>query len=706
MTTPARSPIDVYPTHELAGFRFRVGRPLPFGARRVPGGVNFAIYSSTATACTLVLFRQGEKKPMIEIPFPEDFRTGDVWAMTVFGLDEEDLEYGFRLAGPWDPQHGQRFDVTTILCDPYAHALGGRLRWRQLPDFTDPYQHRARLAFEDFDWAGDHQLERPIQNVVIYEMHLRGFTAHPSAKSNAPGAYAGLIEKIPYLRELGVNCVELLPVFEFDEWENHRRSPDGGDVLLNYWGYSTVGFFAPKAGYAATGALGMQNDEFKNLVKRLHHEGIEVILDVVFNHTAEGDQRGPTISFRGIDNRTYYMLGPEGSYMNLSGTGNTLNCNHPVVRNLVLDCLRYWVATYHVDGFRFDLASILGRAQDGTPLANPPLLESLAFDPILSKTKLIAEAWDAAGLYQVGSFPAYGRWAEWNGKFRDDVRRFAKGDAGLTPAIAQRIMGSPDLYAGRGPCASVNFITCHDGFTLRDLFSYDGKHNGDNGEDNRDGSDDNHSWNCGVEGPTGDAAVNRLRLQLSKNALAILLLARGVPMLLMGDEVGRTQRGNNNAYCQDNPISWFDWSLTQSNGELFRFVRSLLAFRHKHPVLRSNTFPKLADMVGSGHPDLGFHGTQPDQPDFSQASRTLAYRLCGQHASQPDDDIYVAMNMYWEALPFTLPPAGGALQWRVAVNTSMPAGQDIFDEQLPALADQTQITVGGRSLVVLVAASQ
>ena len=706
MTTPARSPIDVYPTHELAGFRFRVGRPLPFGARRVPGGVNFAIYSSTATACTLVLFRQGEKKPMIEIPFPEDFRTGDVWAMTVFGLDEEDLEYGFRLAGPWDPQHGQRFDVTTILCDPYAHALGGRLRWRQLPDFTDPYQHRARLAFEDFDWAGDHQLERPIQNVVIYEMHLRGFTAHPSAKSNAPGTYAGLIEKIPYLRELGVNCVELLPVFEFDEWENHRRSPDGGDVLLNYWGYSTVGFFAPKAGYAATGALGMQNDEFKNLVKRLHHEGIEVILDVVFNHTAEGDQRGPTISFRGIDNRTYYMLGPEGSYMNLSGTGNTLNCNHPVVRNLVLDCLRYWVATYHVDGFRFDLASILGRAQDGTPLANPPLLESLAFDPILSKTKLIAEAWDAAGLYQVGSFPAYGRWAEWNGKFRDDVRRFAKGDAGLTPAIAQRIMGSPDLYAGRGPCASVNFITCHDGFTLRDLFSYDGKHNGDNGEDNRDGSDDNHSWNCGVEGPTGDAAVNRLRLQLSKNALAILLLARGVPMLLMGDEVGRTQRGNNNAYCQDNPISWFDWSLTQSNGELFRFVRSLLAFRHKHPVLRSNTFPKLADMVGSGHPDLGFHGTQPDQPDFSQASRTLAYRLCGQHASQPDDDIYVAMNMYWEALPFTLPPAGGALQWRVAVNTSMPAGQDIFDEQLPALADQTQITVGGRSLVVLVAASQ
>jgi glycogen operon protein len=701
MTTPVRAPIDIYPTHELAGFRFRVGRPLPFGARRVPGGVNFSIFSSAATACTLVLFRRGEKKPMVEIPFPEDFRTGDVYAMTVFGLEEEALEYGFRMAGPWDPAHGERFDVTDILCDPYAHALGGREAWRKPVDWSDPYQHRARIAFDDFDWEADHQLERPIQDTVIYEMHLRGFTAHPSAASTAPGTYAGLIEKIPYLRELGVNCVELLPVFEFDEWENHRRSPDGRDVLLNYWGYSTVGFFAPKAGYAATGALGMQTDEFKNLVKRLHRDGIEVILDVVFNHTAEGDQRGPTISFRGIDNRTYYMLGPGGSYVNLSGTGNTLNCNHPVVRHMVLDCLRYWVATYHVDGFRFDLASILGRDQDGAPLANPPLLESLAFDPILSKTKLIAEAWDAGGLYQVGSFPAYGRWAEWNGRFRDDVRRFVRGDAGLVPAIAQRIQGSPDLYSGRGPCASVNFITCHDGFTLRDLFSYNQKHNQANGEDDRDGMDDNASWNCGVEGETADAGVNALRLRLAKNALCLLLLSRGVPMLLMGDEAGRSQRGNNNAYCQDNELSWFDWSLPRKNADLFRFTRLLLAFRKQHAVLRSNTFFRFGQ-TGSA-PDLEFHGTQAWQPDFAPSSRTLAYRIRGQYAPQPDRNLYFAYNMHDQALPFAPPPADGEQRWHVAINTSMPSPLDIIESDPPPLADQESVLVGARSVVVLVA---
>jgi glycogen operon protein len=706
VTTPARAPIDGYPTHEFQGFRFRRGATLPFGATLQPHGVNFSIFSSAATACTLVLFRRGEKRPMAEIPFPDEFRTGDVYSMLVFGLDYEEIEYGFRFAGPWEPDKGNRFDVTNILSDPYAHTVAGRDVWRKPPDFSDPYQHRARLTYDDFDWEEDRQLEHPIQDLVVYEMHVRGFTAHPSAKASAPGTYVGLLEKIPYLQELGVTCVELLPVFEFNEWENHRRSPDGKDTLLNYWGYSTLGFFAPKAGYAATGALGMQADEFKNLVKQLHRAGIEVILDVVFNHTAEGDHRGPTISFRGIDNRTYYMLTPDGHYFNFSGTGNTLNCNHPVVRNLVLDCLRYWVSHFHVDGFRFDLASILGRDQNGAPLANPPLLESLAFDPVLSKCKLIAEAWDAGGLYQVGCFPAYGRWAEWNGKFRDDVRRFVKGDAGMVPAIAQRIMGSPDLYAGRGPCASVNFITCHDGFTLRDLFSYDDKHNDANGEDNRDGADDNNSWNCGVEGPTDNAGINRLRLQLSKNALALLLLSRGVPMLLMGDEAGRTQRGNNNAYCQDNDLSWFDWSLRQSNAELFRFTQLLLAFRRKHPMLRSNTFPKLVDMVGSGHPDLGFHGTEPEHPDLSPTSRTLAFRLCGQHAPKPDDDIYVAMNMYWDALPFGLPAPGDGKQWRVAVNTSMPAGQDIFDERLPELADQKQITVGARSLVVLIAADE
>jgi len=705
VSTPARA-IDGYPTHEFAGFRFRRGRTLPFGASIEGSGVNFSIFSSAATGCTLVLFRKGEQRPMAEIPFPDEFRTGDVYSMLVFGLDYEEIEYGFRFDGPWQPERGLRFDKTAILCDPYAHTVAGRDVWRRPPDFNDPYPHRARLTFDDFDWEGDRQLERPIQELVVYEMNVRGFTAHASAKCSVPGTYAGLLEKIPYLKELGVNCVELLPVFEFDEWENHRRSPDGKDLLLNYWGYSTLGFFAPKAGYAATGALGMQCDEFKNLVKQLHRAGIEVILDVVFNHTAEGDERGPTISFRGIDNRTYYMLTPDGHYFNFSGTGNTLNCNHPVVRNLVLDCLRYWVANYHVDGFRFDLASILGRDQSGAPLANPPLLESLAFDPVLSKCKLIAEAWDAGGLYQVGSFPAYGRWAEWNGKFRDDVRRFVKGEPGLALAIAKRIQGSPDLYAGRGPCASVNFVTCHDGFTLRDLYSYNDKHNEPNGEENRDGANDNNSWNCGVEGPTTDAAINRLRTQLQKNALCLLLLSRGVPMLLMGDELGRTQRGNNNAYCQDNDLSWMDWSLREKNAELFRFVRLLLAFRRRHPVLRSNTFPKLADVVGSGHPDLGFHGTGPYQPDFSATSRTLAFRLCGQHAAQPDQDIYVAMNMYWESLPFELPPACDGRVWRVAINTSMPSPQDIFETDLPLIQEQSNIIVGARSLMALVTADK
>jgi len=704
-SNPGPARIDAFPTHEHAGFRFRRGHTLPFGATLRPDGVNFSVFSSAATSCTLVLFRLGEKQPMVEIPFPDEFRIGDVYSMIVYGLDDENVEYGFRFDGPWDPQHGERFDRTKILCDPYAHTIAGRDVWRNQPDWSDPYQHRARLTFDDFDWEDDRQLEHPIQEVVIYEMHVRGFTAHASAKVGAPGTFVGLMEKIPYLQELGVNCVELLPIFEFDEWENHRLSPDRRNELVNYWGYSTLGFFAPKAAYAATGPLGIQTNEFKNLVKLLHKAGIEVILDVVFNHTAEGDHRGPTISFRGIDNRTYYMLTPEGDYLNFSGTGNTLNCNHPVVRNMVLDCLRYWVSFYHVDGFRFDLASILGRGEDGAPLANPPLLESLAYDPVLSKCKLIAEAWDAGGLYQVGSFPAYGRWAEWNGKFRDDVRRFLKGDAGLTGAIAQRVMGSPDLYSGRGPCASVNFITCHDGFTLRDLFSYDSKHNEANGEDNRDGLDENNSWNCGAEGLTSDDGVNRLRLQLSKNAVALLLLSRGTPMMLMGDEIARTQRGNNNAYCQDNEISWMDWSLRDKNADLFRFVRLMLEFRRKHPVLRSNTFATKTDTVDSGHPDLAFHGTVPGRPDFSPGSRTLAFRLCGQHAPQPDDDIYVAMNMYWDALPFTLPAAGDGKRWRVAINTSMPSPQDICEEPLPKLANQDQIIVGGRSLIVLVSAA-
>ena len=532
--------VDAYPTHEYQGFKLRHGKPFPFGATFVPGGVNFSIYSSHATSCKLVLFKKGEAQPMIEIPFPNEFRIGDVFAMIVFGLDYENIEYGYRMEGPFDPNNGHRFDPSKILMDPYAKAISGRDVWGQPPNWDNIFPHRSLLVFDDFDWGDDRLLEIPMEDLVIYEMHVRSFTRHPSSGVKFPGTFAGIRQKIPYIKELGVNCIELMPIYEFDEYENSRISPETGETLMNYWGYSTVGFFAPKAGLAATGKLGMQVDELKALVKELHRNGIEVFLDVVFNHTAEGNENGPYISFKGIDNKTYYMLTPEGYYFNFSGTGNTLNCNNPVVRNIVLDCLRYWASEYHIDGFRFDLASILGRDPLGYPLSNPPLLESLAFDPILAKCKLIAEAWDAGGLYQVGSFPAYGRWAEWNGKFRDGLRKFLKGELGLVKDMAQRLQGSPDLYASRGPTASINFITCHDGFTLYDLVAYNDKHNDANGEGNRDGANDNNSWNCGWEGPTEDPGIRAMRTRQIKNAAAMLLVSQGVPMILMGDEVART----------------------------------------------------------------------------------------------------------------------------------------------------------------------
>jgi len=693
--------IDFYPTHEVGGIRFRRGRPLPFGATIVPNGVNFSIFSSAADSCTLVLFHKREAEPFVEIEFPREFRIGDVYSMIVFDLDYENLEYGYRLSGPWNPEAGQRFDKAKILCDPYAKVIGGRDVWRAKPDWSDLYQHRARLSFDDFDWEGDRPLEIATKDLIIYEAHVRGFTAHPSSKVSAPGTFAGLREKIPYLKSLGINCIELLPIYEFDEWENNRLHPETGELLLNYWGYSTLGFFAPKAGYAATGSLGMQVDELKNLIKELHRAGIEVMLDVVFNHTAEGDQRGPYISYRGIDNRTYYLLTPEGYYYNFSGCGKTLNCNHPVVRNMVLDCLRYWASEYHVDGFRFDLASILGRDQNGAPLANPPLLESLAYDPVLSKCKLVAEAWDAGGLYQVGSFPAYGRWAEWNGRYRDSIRRFIKGDAGMLGEIGNRIQGSPDLYWYRGPTASLNFITCHDGFTLRDMVSYNGKHNEANGERNNDGANDNNSWNCGWEGETDDPGVNALRSRQMRNAATILFLSRGVPMLLMGDELGRTQGGNNNGYCHDGALSWLDWNDVKRETGLLRFFSNLLAFRRAHSVLRGDRFFEHRDYVGSGKHDISFHGTRVGQLDWG--GRCLAFLLCGKHATPQDDDLYVAINMFWDGLPFQVPQAPEGKRWRVAINTSMPSPEDIYDSKGGPQVGSDEIIVGGRSIVVLVA---
>jgi len=700
--------IDVYPTHRQGEFRLRPGRAFPFGATLVPGGVNFSVFSRHATSCTLVLFDKGSPEPMGEIVFPDSFRIGNVWCMIVFDVDAETIEYGYRMEGPDDPSAGHRFDPSKVLLDPYAKAVGGRDIWGEPPDWDDIFPHRGRMVFEDFDWEDDRPPEHPMEDLVIYEAHVRSFTAHESSGAKYRGTFAALRDKIPYLKELGVNCVELMPIFEFDEFENSRQDPLTGETLYNYWGYSTVAFFAPKAGYAATGRFGMQVDELKTLIKELHANGIEVILDVVFNHTAEGNEKGPTISFRGLDNQTYYMLTPEGYYLNFSGCGNTLNCNNPIVRNMVLDCLRYWAADYHIDGFRFDLAAILGRDPWGSPLPNPPLLETLAFDPVLGKCKLIAEAWDAGGLYQVGSFPAYGRWAEWNGKFRDDVRRFVRGDAGVVPALAQRVCGSPDLYeaGGRGPTASINFVTCHDGFVLHDLFAYDEKHNEANGEGNRDGSDDNISWNCGVEGETDDPAVLQLRRRLHKNALTILMVSRGVPMVLMGDEFARTQRGNNNTYCQDNDLNWVDWSLAERNADVLDFARRLVAFRNAHPVLRHHTHPCNEDCVGSGYPEISWHGVKAWEPDWSENSRTLAFMLCGKHAkggSVLDDDLYVAMNSYWECLEFEPPELPAGRVWHVAVNTGMGEEGDIHDVgQEPALEDQGHVMVGAHSVVVLV----
>jgi len=701
-----RDRIDSYPTHQISGYGVRPGRHLPFGATLVPGGVNFSVYSSTARSVALVLFRSGEHVPLAEIPIPEEFSIGGVWAVTVFGLDYEDIDYGYRVHGPDDAHIADRFDPGLVLADPYARAMSGRDVWGESPDWADPYQYRSRLAFDDFDWEGDQPLRIAQEDLVVYEMHVRGFTRDPSSGVSVPGTYAGLIEKIPYLKSLGVNCVELMPVFEFDEFDNSRIDPVSGEVLLNYWGYSTFGFFAPKAGYAATGRFGMQCDEFKNMVKEMHAAGIQVVLDVVFNHTAEGNEDGPTIHFRGLDNRTYYILTPEGYYYNFSGTGNTLNCNHPVVRDYVLSCLRYWASEYHVDGFRFDLAAILERGEDGAPLANPPLLEALSYDPLLRDCILIAEAWDAGGMYQVGRFPNYGRWSEWNGAYRDSVRRWLKGDSGTIGDVATRIAGSPDLYASRGALASVNFVTCHDGFTLADLVSYDAKHNDANGEGNRDGNDDNASWNCGVEGPTEDPEVLQLRMRQMKNAMLLLFTSQGIPMILSGDEVARTQLGNNNAYCHDSPLTWFDWTLVERNADLLQFVRNCIAFRAAHPILRSRVHPSGHDVLGLGLPDISWHGTRAWVPDWSPDSRLLGVMRAGPGPDGVPDVVYQVFNTHWEGHEVELPQLPPGMRWHLFADTLAPSSGDaVTPGDEPVWPDQSTAQVGPRAALVFVGRS-
>lgn len=686
--------IDINPTDYCGEFQIRPGLFLANGAHIVPGGINFTIYSKGAKSIELVLYHSHEKDPFAIIPFPDSYKIGDVHAMLVFGLDYENIEYGFRIDGDYDFQRGDVFDKTKTLLDPYAKIVSGRNVWGVEPDWSNQFQYRAKVVQNDFDWEGDVPLCTPHNELIIYEAHVRGFTKDESSGVKFKGTYAGLVEKIPYLKDLGITAIELLPVFEFDEFEGARKDPDGND-LLNYWGYSTVAFFAPKAGYAASGKYSMQVDEFKNLVKEMHKAGIKVILDVVFNHTAEGNEHGPYISFKGIDNKTYYILTPEGYYYNFSGCGNTLNCNNPVVRNLILTCLRYWVSTFHIDGFRFDLAAILGRNQDGSPMNNPPLLESLAHDPILSNSVLIAEAWDAGGLYQVGNFPSYGRWSEWNGKYRDDIRRFLKGDSGLTNCVSYRIAGSEDIYNTfwRGDCASVNFITCHDGFTLYDLFAYNDKHNEANGWGGSDGGNDNHSWNCGWEGDTDDPGINFLRHKMIKNAAAILLTSLGIPMILAGDEFGNTQYGNNNPYCQDNRISWLDWNQLEKNRDLHHFFKNIIAFRKKHPVLM-----RMSSGTPIGYPKISAHGFNAWQTDYSAENRYVGMMFAGKKSDGEDDFIYLGINAHWESHAIWLPELPKNFKWQVEANTDL--GEKSFYKNPAELNPSEQFIIGARSVII------
>jgi isoamylase len=668
----------------------------------VRGGVNFAIFSRHATSVTLLLFEPGQPKPLREFAFdPHLNRTGDVWHGFLDQLDPG-VHYAYRMERiPNENPLVYRYDGESVLLDPYARAVVGHPAWAEPFNLhaDNPQPRRCALIENHFDWGDDLPLNIPMADSIIYEMHLRGFTRDPSSKVSKPGSYAGVIEKIPYLQSLGITAVELLPIYEFEETGNKRFNPLTGEQLVDFWGYNPISFFSPNGSYASESGDDGAVREFKTLVKSLHAAGIEVILDVVFNHTAEGNEFGPSISFRGIDNSTYYMLDREsGAYLNYSGCGNTLNCNHPVVRDLVSEALRYWVTEMHVDGFRFDLASILGRGQDGSVLSSPPLLEQLAYDPVLGKTKLIAEAWDAAGLYQVGSFPSWGRWAEWNGKFRDDIRRFLRGDPGMVSALATRLIGSPDLYSGnsREPWHSVNFVTCHDGFTLADLVSYNGKHNLANGENETDGSNDNISWNHGAEGQTDDLQIQALRHRQIRNFAVLLMLSQGVPMMLAGDEAGRTQGGNNNPFCQDNKTSWFDWNLINKNSDLVRFFQLLIRFRREHAILRRGTFSAATD---ARSPRIEWHGSHLHQPDFGEHSRSLAMHLHG----SPDngqEHIYLIANAYWEPVMFELPVVS-CWRWMRCIDTSYESPLDFAEPGTETLVEGIgQYQAGPRSVVV------
>ena len=682
------------PLDTICGFQVRPGFFLDFGATVIPGGVNFTIQSHKATSCELLLFHREAEEPFAVLPFPDNYRIGFCYSMIVFGLDIEEFEYAYRLDGPYDEKKGLRFDRTKILLDPYARAVTGQSHWGHKNNPQHGY--RARVVHSNFDWGQQRHTSIPMEDLIIYELHVRGYTKDASSGVKHPGTFDGLKEKIPYLKGLGVNAVELMPVFEFDEMRDARLIDE--NLLLDFWGYNPVSFFAPNTSYSSSKEYNREGMELKSLIKELHDQNMEVILDVVFNHTAEGNEFGPSFSFNGFDNQIYYMLTPDGHYYNFSGCGNTLNCNHPVVQNMILDCLRYWVIEYRVDGFRFDLASILGRNEDGTPLHQPPLLRSLAFDSILGNVKLIAEAWDAGGLYQVGSFPSWKRWAEWNGRYRDDMRRFLKGDDFLSQAAARRITGSPDLYdpVFRGRNASVNFLTCHDGFTLYDLYSYNEKHNEANGWGNTDGADDNNSWNCGVEGDTTDPSVLALRRKMMMNACAVLMCSRGTPMFLAGDEFADTRYGNNNPYCQDNLISWLDWSLLEKNRALYEFFRYMIHFRKAHACIRKDLEPSYL-----GFPSMSLHGLTPWKPDLPESSHTACVLFSGYDDTLHKEDlVFLAVNTHWCSAALTLPQLPDGYTWKIAVNTGDKKQQTFTDSEIPAAG--SSVLLGERSVIVFV----
>lgn len=684
--TATERPLHDYVSEVSERTDIRVGMPLPMGAYAHGEGVNFAFFSRHASRVRLELFDHPEDAMAaraIDLD-PAHNRTGDVWHVWIEGIRSGQL-YAYRVDGPYQPKDGHRFNFNKLLLDPFATAISILPDWDFGPargyETSEQEQNlicskvddagampKCVFTHEHFNWQDDRPLRHPWSKTIVYETHVRGFTIHPSSNVRHPGTYRGLIEKIPYLKDLGVTTIELMPVHEFNEQNVLGINPQTGQPLRNYWGYDPVSFFAPKASYSSAGGLGQQKLEFKEMVLALHRAGIEVILDVVFNHTAEGNELGPTLCFRGIDNAIFYTLASDKRYYkNYAGTGNTINANHPVVRDLILSALRYWVLEMHIDGFRFDLASILGRDSTGNLLSNPPLIEQITEDPILRGTKLIAEAWDAAGAYEVGSFSK--GWAEWNGRYRDDVRRYWRGDEGMLGVFASRICGSADIYAKTGKCpgCSINFVTCHDGFTLHDLLSYRDKHNEANGESNRDGTNENFSDNYGIEGETSDGEVESIRIRQIKNFLLSLLISRGVPMLSGGDEFCRTQHGNNNAYCQDNGTSWYDWSQLEQHQEMYRFTRGMIAFRQAHPILSQEHFYMEAE--------ISWFSPQGDLPNWTDPKEKQF--ACLIHEDERNA-LFLMFNAGADAVDFSLPPLLHVTQWHLAVDTSHEAPQDLF----------------------------